>query len=132
MQYYSLQNPQHKVSFREAVIRGLAPDKGLYFPMEIPRLEKDFIERLEEYDPQYIARKVMQPFIGAVIPVQALTQIIRETLTFPFRCAKWKKTYMPWNCSMALPSRSKTWARGSWPAASGISGRMKKSRSPCW
>ncbi|WP_298710072.1 threonine synthase [uncultured Chitinophaga sp.] len=84
MQYYSLQNHQHRVSFREAVIRGLAPDKGLYFPVEIPRLEKDFIERIDEYDPQYIARKVIQPFIGADIPVQALTQIIRETLTFPF------------------------------------------------
>lgn len=84
MQYYSLQNNQHRVSFREAVIRGLAPDKGLYFPVEIPKLEKDFIERLDEYDPQYIARKVIQPFVGNDIPVQALTQIIRETLTFPF------------------------------------------------
>ena len=84
MQYYSLQNHQHRASFREAVIQGLAPDKGLYFPSEIPKLDKDFIERLDEYDPQYIARKVIQPFVGADIPVQYLTQIIRETLTFPF------------------------------------------------
>lgn len=84
MQYYSLQNQQHRASFKEAVIRGLAPDKGLYFPSEIPKLDKDFIERLDEYDPQYIARKVIQPFVGADIPVQYLTQIIRETLTFPF------------------------------------------------
>ncbi|RPD43247.1 threonine synthase [Chitinophaga barathri] len=84
MQYYSLQNHQHRASFREAVIQGLAPDKGLYFPSEIPRLNKDFIERLDEYDPQYIARKVILPFVGNDIPVQYLTQIIRETLTFPF------------------------------------------------
>lgn len=108
MQYYSLQNNQHRVSFREAVIRGLAPDKGLYFPVEIPKLEKDFIERLDEYDPQYIARKVIQPFVGNDIPVQALTQIIRETLTFPFPCVKWKSRCMHWNSSMVPPSRLKT------------------------
>ncbi|MGN6509932.1 MAG: threonine synthase [Chitinophaga sp.] len=84
MQYFSLQNHQHRASFKEAVIQGLAPDKGLYFPSEIPKLDKDFIERLDEYDPQYIARKVIQPFVGPDIPVQYLTQIIRETLTFPF------------------------------------------------
>lgn len=84
MQYYSLQNHQHRVSFREAVIQGLAPDKGLYFPAEIPKLEKDFIERLEEYDPLYIARKVIQPFVGGDIPDNYLKQIIRDTVTFPF------------------------------------------------
>ena len=84
MQYYSLQNHQHRVSFREAVIQGLAPDKGLYFPAEIPKLEKDFIERLEEYDPLYIARKVIQPFVGEDIPENYLKQIIRDTVTFPF------------------------------------------------
>lgn len=84
MQYYSLQNHQHRVSFREAVIQGLAPDKGLYFPAEIPKLEKDFIERLEEYDPLYIARKVIQPFVGEDIPDNYLKQIIRDTITFPF------------------------------------------------
>lgn len=84
MQYYSLQNHQHRVSFREAVIQGLAPDKGLYFPAEIPKLERDFTERLEEYDPLYIARKVIQPFVGEDIPENYLKQIIRDTVTFPF------------------------------------------------
>ncbi|RPE05838.1 threonine synthase [Chitinophaga lutea] len=85
MQYYSLQNHQHQVSFREAVIRGLAPDKGLYFPVEIPKLGKaNFIERLEEYDPLYIACKVIQPFVGDDIPEHHLKQIIRDTLSFPF------------------------------------------------
>lgn len=84
MQYYSLQNHQHRVSFREAVIRGLAPDKGLYFPEEIPRLDKDLIERLEEYDPLYIAYKAIKPFVGEDIPEHHLKQLIRETLSFPF------------------------------------------------
>ncbi|WP_119079721.1 threonine synthase [Chitinophaga alhagiae] len=85
MQYYSLQNHQHRVSFREAVVRGLAPDKGLYFPAEIPKLGKaNFIDRLEEYDPLYIAFKAIEPFVGEDIPEHHLKQIIRETLSFPF------------------------------------------------
>jgi threonine synthase len=84
MQYYSLQNHQHRVSFREAVTRGLAPDKGLYFPAEIPKLGKDLIERLEEHDPLYIAFRAIQPFVGDDIPEHHLKQIIRETLSFPF------------------------------------------------
>ncbi|ATL48510.1 threonine synthase [Chitinophaga caeni] len=84
MQYYSLNNHDHKVSFREAVVSGLAPDKGLYFPVSIPKLEKDFVERLDEYDPLYIARKVISPFIEDEIPRNALQQIIDDTLSFPF------------------------------------------------
>lgn len=84
MQYYSLQNHQHSVSFREAVIQGLAPDKGLYFPAAIPKLEKNFRERLDEHDPLNIARAVIQPFIGDDIPEQELKKIIAATLTFPF------------------------------------------------
>ncbi|MGX5816856.1 threonine synthase [Chitinophaga lutea] len=84
MMYYSLNNQQLQASFRDAVIQGLAPDRGLYFPREIPRLEKDFIERLEEYDPLYIAYKAIQPFVGGEIPDHHLKQIIRDTLSFPF------------------------------------------------
>lgn len=84
MQYYSLQNHQHRVSFRDAVIQGLAPDKGLYFPAEIPKLDKKFKEWLEEYDPQNIAYTAIKPFVGEDIPKYDLKKIIAETLSFPF------------------------------------------------
>lgn len=84
MQYYSLQNHQHRVSFREAVIQGLAPDKGLYFPSEIPKLDKYFKEWIEEHDPQHIAYTAIQPFVGDDIPKEHLKKIIEETLSFPF------------------------------------------------
>jgi threonine synthase len=84
MQYYSLQNHQHQVSFRDAVISGLAPDKGLYFPQEIPRLEKNFKDRMEEYDPLHIAFQAIHPFIGNEIPKKELENILAKTLTFPF------------------------------------------------
>ena len=44
MKYYSLNNQAPEVSFDEAVIRGIAPDKGLYFPEQIPVLPATFWE----------------------------------------------------------------------------------------
>lgn len=84
MQYYSLQQRQHEVSFREAVIQGLAPDKGLYFPTVIPSLDPLVAAHPERYDEQELAYQVIQPFVGDAIPEAALRGIIRDTLSFPF------------------------------------------------
>ena len=84
MKYYSLNNPLHKVSFKEAAITGIAPDKGLYFPESIPQLDADFIENIENYGEAEIAYKVIAPFIGDEIPEARLRQIVEETLSFPF------------------------------------------------
>ena len=42
MKYYSLNHNAPKVSFKEAVIQGLASDKGLYFPETITALDEVF------------------------------------------------------------------------------------------
>ena len=44
MNYYSLNKTAPVVDFKEATIRGLAPDKGLYFPQNIPKYEKKFFK----------------------------------------------------------------------------------------
>ena len=49
MKYYSLNNHDIKVSFKEAAITGIAQDKGLYFPESIPQLDADFIANIENY-----------------------------------------------------------------------------------
>ncbi len=84
MQYYSLNNPNHKVSFQEAVIQGLAPDRGLYFPESITVLPNDFFNQIENYSNQEIAFNCIQPFVGDEIPTEVLKQIIAETLCFDF------------------------------------------------
>ena len=38
MRYYSLNHNSKHSSFADAVIKGLAPDRGLYFPERIPIL----------------------------------------------------------------------------------------------
>ena len=84
MQYYSLQGKAKEASFKEAVIRGLAEDKGLYFPKTIEKLPKAFIENLHQYSEKDVAFTVIKQFIGDEIPDATLKQIISETLSFDF------------------------------------------------
>ena len=84
MKYYSLNFNSKNVSFDEAVIRGLAPDRGLYFPESIPTIPKTFFENIQNYSNHEIALKVIQPFIGDAIEENALKKIVEETLQFDF------------------------------------------------
>ncbi len=91
MNYYSLNKTATNVSFKEAVIQGLAPDKGLYFPEEITELSIDFIANIEKYSNIEIAFEVIKQFVGDEIPESNLKQIILETLCFEFPTVKVEK-----------------------------------------
>ena len=84
MKYFSLQNKQHIVPFEDAVVQGLAPDKGLYFPEKIPSFDKAFIDTLEKQDDLEIGYAAIKPFVGEEIPEEVLRRIIADTLSFPF------------------------------------------------
>lgn len=84
MKYYSLQTPSHKVSFKEAVIQGIAPDKGLYYPEHIPLLDPSFFERIESMSPVEIGLEVMQPFTEGVLTKSELKSVLKEVLDFDF------------------------------------------------
>ena len=88
MKYYSLNHNATNVSFQEAVIQGLAPDKGLYFPENITPLPKDFFENIENLSNEEIAFQAIHQFVGAEIPEINLKQIIAETLCFDFPTVK--------------------------------------------
>jgi len=88
MQYFSLNHKAPNVSFREAVLHGLAADKGLYFPSEITPLPKTFFDTIEEKDTTSIAFEAIKQFVGADIPKEALQQIVNETLSFDFPLVK--------------------------------------------
>lgn len=88
MVYKSLNHDAPLVSFRQAVINGIAPDKGLYFPEKIIPLASSFFENIEHFSKEAIAFKVIQPFIGNDIPDKELKQIIAETIAFDFPIVK--------------------------------------------
>jgi threonine synthase len=86
MKYYSLHDKNHKVSFQEAVIKGLAPNRGLYFPETIFPLPDSFFQNIEMLSNEEIAFEAINQFIGDEIPETELKKIIAETLSFDFPC----------------------------------------------
>lgn len=88
MKYYSLNNKEHYSNFENAVIRGLAPDKGLYFPERIPKLSTGFISNLGNLHPTEIGMQVISEFVGDEIPTTELQKIVDETLSFEFPVKK--------------------------------------------
>ncbi|MGS2739350.1 threonine synthase [Sinomicrobium sp. M5D2P17] len=88
MNYYSLNRKSEKASFRDAVIQGLAPDKGLYFPEPVRPLESDFIKDLENLSKAEIAFRAIEQFVGNEIPEEELRSIVNDTLSFDFPLEK--------------------------------------------
>src|SRR4051812_42927134 len=84
MLFYSTNNRSPKVDFREATIKGQAPDKGLYFPEHIPLVSKELINNIEKYSKEEIATEVIKPYVGETIPKKELERIVKETISFPF------------------------------------------------
>lgn len=84
MNYYSLNHLAPKASFKDAVLKGLAPDKGLYFPEHISALAKSFFENIDNLSEPEIAFQAIKQFVSPDIPENILKTIINETLSFNF------------------------------------------------
>lgn len=84
MRYYSLNRQAQDVGFEHAVIQGIAPDKGLYFPSEIPQFPNAFWRELKNRSIPEIALTLLEPFVGGCIPKSKLKEILIETLDFEF------------------------------------------------
>lgn len=88
MQFYSLNKKSPVVNFKEATIKGQAPDKGLYFPETIPQLKKEWIAQIEKLSNEEIAFKVIHPYIGDSLSEESLYRIVKETVNFPIPLVK--------------------------------------------
>ena len=83
MKYYSLNKQSPAVDFKEATIRGQAPDKGLYFPETIPQLPQSSFQKIEQYSNEEIAYQIIKPYVGETIDDAELWKIVNETIDFP-------------------------------------------------
>ena len=88
MDFYSLNGKSPSVSFRDALINGIAPDKGLYFPEKINKLPDNFISNLENYSNEEIAYECIIQYVGQDIPELDLRKIIHDVLSFYFPIEK--------------------------------------------
>lgn len=82
MKYYSTNRKAADATLEEAVVKGLASDRGLFMPREIKPLPQEFYEHIEELSFQEIAYRVADAFFGEDIPADTLKQIVYDTLSF--------------------------------------------------
>lgn len=82
MQLYSTNNKDLRVSFKEAVFNSMPQDKGLYMPVEIPRLDQTFIESIDQYSLSEIAYRIASTLLQDEIPEADLKGLIEEAVNF--------------------------------------------------
>jgi len=82
MKYYSTNQKAPSASLEEAVVRGLASDRGLYMPEQIKQLPASFFEEIDKLSFQEIAYRVADAFFGEDIPAETLKEIVYDTLSF--------------------------------------------------
>ncbi|MCP4437999.1 MAG: threonine synthase [Aureispira sp.] len=82
MQYFNTRNPEEKVSFKDAVVKGLADDKGLYMPESIPQLPDNFWKTITDKSDLEIAMEVIYPYVSDDLNKETLEKILAGTLSF--------------------------------------------------
>ena len=88
MNYYSLNKKAPDTTFKNAVIKGLAPDKGLYFPERISPLPQYFWDNFDDLSYAEIAFEAIKQFVAPDIPEATLKTIVEDTLSFDFPIVK--------------------------------------------
>ena len=82
MKFYSTNNKDLRVSFKEAVFNSMPLDKGLYMPEVIPQLPTDFIDHIEKYSLTEIAYEVASALLKDEIPAEDLKALVAEAANF--------------------------------------------------
>lgn len=82
MKYYSTNKQAPLATLEEAVVKGLAGDKGLYMPEYIDSLDEDVIADMKNQSFHEIACTVAQAYFGEDIEPEILEEIVKETLSF--------------------------------------------------
>jgi len=93
MLYHSTNKKAEKVSFREALIKGLAPDKGLYMPDFIPKFSVEEIKGINGKEYWEIAFLVLRKFLEDV-PEEKLKDMCKEAYNFPVPIEKIDDLYI--------------------------------------
>lgn len=82
MKYYSTNKSVPEVSLEEAVVKGLADDKGLFMPERIDAFDPSFFDSIHQLSFQEISFEVAKKFFGEDIPEEKLKEIVFDTLNF--------------------------------------------------
>ncbi len=82
MKYYSTNHKSEDVSFKEAVLKSMADDKGLYFPEEIPVLSDTFFKNLSGMSLSEIGFHFLKPYVAGALPDGELMAVMENVFSF--------------------------------------------------
>ena len=82
MKFYSTNKNSPEVSLKDAVVKGLASDNGLYMPEFIYKFEPSFFNQIQYLSFQEIAFEVARKFFGEDVEDEKLKEIVFDTLQF--------------------------------------------------
>lgn len=82
MMYHSTRNAARRVGLKEAILRSLPPDNGLYMPERLPVLGRGFWESWRGMDFREIGFAVAEAFFGEDVEEGALREMVDSTLAF--------------------------------------------------
>jgi threonine synthase len=82
VKYHSTNNASHQVDLKEAILRSLPPDNGLYMPNTLPTLPEDFWKNYRNMSFQEIGFAVASVFFSEDVPADDLRNIVNGTLEF--------------------------------------------------
>jgi threonine synthase len=82
MKYFSTNGNVKEVSFREALLKGLAPDGGLFMPDNIPVFSKDELKEFSSKEYHEIASEVISRFACNEIPRNEIEKLCRDAYNF--------------------------------------------------
>lgn len=86
--YYSTNNKSIRVNFREAVLKGIADDQGLFLPEKIKTLPEEIIRDFQKTGLNEIACTIAGIFVNNDIPDKVLSEIIKDSLNFEIPLVK--------------------------------------------
>jgi len=82
LQYFSTNHKAPIVSFKDALIKGLAHDGGLFMPKFIPQFSEAEIDAMAGMEYHEIAFEVLHKFLHAEIPAETLKEITKDAYDF--------------------------------------------------
>lgn len=82
MRFYSTNDSEHSVSLKDAVIKGLAPDQGLYMPVKIPKISREFLKEMSGLSFREIGYEVVKAFFSEDLSDKAIVDLVNHTLQF--------------------------------------------------
>jgi threonine synthase len=85
VRYRSTAQKAPLTSLRGAVLRGMAPDGGLYMPAEIARRSPEGLEEFRSLPFTEVCFRVVKPFATPDVPEEVLWQVVSETINFPVK-----------------------------------------------